>query len=76
MVLFERWAAPAALGGAAWHVSLESDPANAATGTPLIVVLALLLGHELRPATWPWWLYALVDDVEAAVGRAQPRSPP
>ena len=67
VLVFELRAAPAALGRSVWRVAFESDPANAATGTPLIVVLALLLGHDPRPATWPWWLYALADDVEAAV---------
>jgi hypothetical protein len=76
MVVFERRAAPAGLGGSAWHVALESDPADGATGAPLIVVLALLLGHDPRPAAWPWWLYALVEDVEATVAVAWARPPP
>ena len=65
-VLVERRAVQAALGGDAWEVRLESDPSNPATGAPLVVVLALLLGHELVPAAWPWWVYALADEVEAA----------
>jgi hypothetical protein len=65
-VLFERWGVGAALGGEAWNLRLESDPESPATGAPLIVVLALLLGYDLLPSTWPWWLYALADEVEAA----------
>jgi hypothetical protein len=65
-VLFERWDAGVALGGVAWTVTLESEPENQATGAPLVVVLALLLGHELVPSSWPWWVYALADEVEGA----------
>ena len=74
--MFEQRATPWAPGGSAWHVWLESDPASAATGAPLIVVLALLLGHDPRPAAWPWWLYALVEDVETTVAVARARPPP
>ena len=66
VMLFEQWGVEPALGGVTWNVRLESDPGNPATGTPLLVVLALLLGYELVPETWPWWIDALADDVEAA----------
>jgi hypothetical protein len=66
VMLFEQWDVGATLGGVTWHVWLETDPANPATGTPLLVVLALLLGYELVPGTWPWWIFALAADVESS----------
>jgi hypothetical protein len=66
VMLFEQWEVGAALGGVSWHVWLETDPGNPATGTPLLVVLALLLGYKLVPETWPWWIYALAGDVETS----------
>jgi hypothetical protein len=66
VMLFEQWDVGAALGGVTWHVRFETDPGNPATGTPLLVVVALLLGYELVPETWPWWVYGLAADVESS----------
>jgi hypothetical protein len=66
VLLFERWDVPPALGGPSWKIAFEDDPENPAVGAPLIVVLALFLGYELIPPAWPWWIYALADEVEAS----------